>query len=88
MRSTDDTRGTPPGNLTPNEMANRIYYDRVANEYETKGRINSPENKDRIRRLLTGLLQGSDARVLDICSGAGLYLSILKDLVKPENLYA
>lgn len=73
--------------LSENERVNVLYYRKVASDYETTGRINEPGNKARIRRLLSSLIQDSNRRVLDVCCGAGLYLSILKDLVKPGNLY-
>ena len=73
--------------LSENERVNVLYYSKAASDYETTGRINEPGNKARIRRLLSSLIQDSNRRVLDVCCGAGLYLSILKELVKPGNLH-
>lgn len=73
--------------LTENERINALYYDKTASDYETTGRINQPGNKERIRRLLAELIDDSNLRILDVCCGAGLYLSLLKQRVRPQNLY-
>ena len=73
--------------LSENERINAFYYNKTASGYETTGRINQTGNKARIRRLLSTLIAAKNVRVLDVCCGAGLYLSILKDFVEEENLF-
>lgn len=71
-----------------NEKVNELFYNKTADKYETTGRISQEGNKERVRYILKRVIEGKgkDVKILDVCCGAGLYLSILKDLISEENL--
>lgn len=76
-----------PQTLSVNEQANQIYYDQTATDYEGTGRIYQSGNKLRIQRLLKTLIPNPNITAMDVCCGAGLYLSLLKEFVSPNSLY-
>ena len=69
-----------------NEKANEIFYNKTAINYKSTVRINQEGNKKRIRAILSKIIHNNNVKILDACCGAGLYLSILKDLTKDGNL--
>jgi len=73
--------------MSRTEKINEIYYNRAASSYERTVRIHDEGNKVRIRRILSTIIRRPDSKILDVCCGVGLYLSVLKDFVKPENLH-